>query len=197
MAGKKKDKESQAAPATPIPARLRERYKAEIVPAMVKEFNYSNLMAVPKMVKVSVNMGMGEATQNSKVIEPAVKELGQITGQRPVITKARKSIAQFKLREGMPIGCTVTLRGQQMYEFIDRLFNVALPRVRDFRGVPKKSFDGRGNFTLGIKDQLIFPEIDYNKADKTRGMNICFTTTANTDAEGMALLKHLGMPFAK
>jgi large subunit ribosomal protein L5 len=149
------------------------------------------------MVKVSVNMGMGEATQNSKVIEPAVKELGQITGQRPVITKARRSIAQFKLREGMPIGCAVTLRGEQMYEFLDRLFNVALPRVRDFRGVPKKSFDGRGNFTLGIKDQLIFPEIDYNKVDKTRGMNICFTTTANTDAEGMALLRHLGMPFAK
>jgi large subunit ribosomal protein L5 len=197
MAGKKKDKGPQAPSATPIPARLRERYKAEIIPALVKEFHYKNLMAVPKMVKVSVNMGMGEATQNSKVIEPAAKELGQITGQRPVITKARRSIAQFKLREGMPIGCAVTLRGEQMYEFLDRLFNVALPRVRDFRGVPTKSFDGRGNFTLGIKDQLIFPEIDYNKVDKTRGMNVCFTTTANTDAEGMALLKHLGMPFAK
>jgi large subunit ribosomal protein L5 len=198
MAGKKDKKKETKAPAGPrTPARLRVRYREEIIPALTKEFNYTNVMAVPKVEKVSVNMGIGEATQNSKAMEPAVKELGQVTGQRPVVTKARKSIAQFKLREGMPIGCAVTLRGEHMYEFLDRLFNVALPRVRDFHGVSKKAFDGRGNYTLGIKDQLIFPEIDYNKVDKTRGMNICITTTANTDAEGLALLRHLGMPFAK
>jgi large subunit ribosomal protein L5 len=154
-------------------------------------------MAVPKIEKISLNVGMGEATQNSKLIDGAVNELTAIAGQKPVITKARKSIAAFKLRENMPIGCAVTLRGDRMYEFLDRLVNVALPRVRDFRGVSTKSFDGRGNYTLGLKDQLIFPEIDYNKVEKTKGMNICITTTARTDAEGQALLKHMGMPFSK
>src|SRR5579864_1601146 len=176
-------------------ARLKEQYKKTVIPALTKEFGYKNLMAVPKIEKISLNVGLGEATQNSKLMDPAVNELGAIAGQRPVVTKARKSIAAFKLREGMPIGCTVTLRGERMYEFFDRLVNVALPRVRDFRGVSSKSFDGRGNYTLGLKDQLIFPEIDYNKVDKVKGMNICITTTAKTDAEGLALLKHLGMPF--
>jgi large subunit ribosomal protein L5 len=152
-------------------------------------------MAVPKVEKVSINIGLGEATQNGKLMDGAVNELGQIAGQRPVVTKARKSIAQFKLREGMSIGCMVTLRGDRMYEFLDRLMNVALPRVRDFRGVSTKSFDGRGNFTLGVRDQLIFPEIDYAKVEKTKGMIISITITARTDAEALALLRHLGMPF--
>ena len=152
-------------------------------------------MAVPKLEKISVNIGLGEATPNSKLMDGAVNELAAIAGQKPVITKAKKSIAAFKLREGMPIGCMVTLRGDRMYEFLDRLVTVALPRVRDFRGVSPKSFDGRGNYTLGVKDQLIFPEIDYNKVEKTKGMNISITTTAKTDAEGLALLKHMGMPF--
>ena len=178
-------------------ARLKELYLKTVVPALTKEFDYKNPMAVPKIEKISLNVGMGEATQNSKLIDGAVNELGQIAGQKPVITKARKSIAAFKLRENMPIGCAVTLRGDRMYEFLDRLVNVALPRVRDFRGVSTKSFDGRGNYTLGLKDQLIFPEIDYNKVEKTKGMNICITTTARTDAEGQALLKHMGMPFSK
>jgi large subunit ribosomal protein L5 len=176
-------------------ARLKEAYLKNIVPAMTKEFGYTNPMAVPKVQKISVNIGLGEATGNSKLMDGAVNELSQIAGQRPVINKARKSIAAFKLREGMAIGCSVTLRGDRMYEFLDRLVSVTLPRVRDFRGVSSKSFDGRGNYTLGIKDQLIFPEIDYNKVEKTKGMNICITTTAKTDAEGLALLKHLGMPF--
>ena len=176
-------------------ARLKEMYEKKVIPALTKEFGYSNTMAVPKVEKISLNIGMGEATQNAKLMDGAMNELTAIAGQRPVITKARKSIAQFKLREGMSIGCTVTLRGQRMYEFFDRLVNVSLPRVRDFRGVSSKSFDGRGNYTLGVKDQLIFPEIDYNKVDKLKGMNICITTTAKTDAEGLALLKHLGMPF--
>jgi len=176
-------------------ARLKEAYIKKIVPAMTKEFGYTNPMAVPKVQKISVNIGLGEATGNSKLMDGAVNELSLIAGQRPVINKARKSIAAFKLREGMAIGCSVTLRGDRMYEFLDRLVSVTLPRVRDFRGVSSKSFDGRGNYTLGIKDQLIFPEIDYNKVDKTKGMNICITTTAKTDAEGLALLKHLGMPF--
>jgi large subunit ribosomal protein L5 len=176
-------------------ARLKETYIKKIVPAMTKEFGYSNPMAVPKVQKISVNIGLGEATGNSKLMDGAVNELSMIAGQRPVINKARKSIAAFKLREGMAIGCSVTLRGDRMYEFLDRLVSVTLPRVRDFRGVSSKSFDGRGNYTLGIKDQLIFPEIDYNKVEKTKGMNICITTTAKTDAEGLALLKHLGMPF--
>jgi large subunit ribosomal protein L5 len=176
-------------------ARLKEAYLKKIVPAMTKEFGYTNPMAVPKIQKISVNIGLGEATGNSKLMDGAVNELSLIAGQRPVINKARKSIAAFKLREGMAIGCSVTLRGDRMYEFLDRLVSVTLPRVRDFRGVSSKSFDGRGNYTLGIKDQLIFPEIDYNKVDKTKGMNICITTSAKTDAEGLALLKHLGMPF--
>ena len=178
-------------------ARLKELYLKTVVPALTKEFDYKNPMAVPKIEKISLNVGMGEATQNSKLIDGAVNELTAIAGQKPVITKARKSIAAFKLRENMPIGCAVTLRGDRMYEFLDRLVNVALPRVRDFRGVPKKSFDGRGNYTLGVKDHLIFPEIDLNKVEKTKGMNICITTTARTDAEGQALLKHMGMPFSK
>ena len=176
-------------------ARLKEFYQKTVVPVLIKELGYSNVMAVPKLQKISVNIGMGEATQNPKLIDGALAELGQIAGQRPVVTKARKSIAAFKVREGMSIGCMVTLRGDRMYEFFDRLVNVTLPRVRDFRGVSTKSFDGRGNYTLGIRDQLIFPEIDYNKVDKTKGMNICVTTTAKTDAEGLALLKQMGMPF--
>ena len=176
-------------------ARLKEHYLKTVAPALIKEFGYKNVMAVPRLEKISINIGLGEATQNPKLMDPALLELAQIAGQRPVVTKARKSIAAFKLRAGMPIGCMVTLRGDRMYEFYDRLVSVTLPRVRDFRGVSSKSFDGRGNYTLGIRDQLIFPEIDYNKVDKTKGMNICVTTTAKTDAEGLALLKHLGMPF--
>src|SRR5690348_13306947 len=176
-------------------ARLKEHYQKKVVPALSKEFGYKNQMAVPKLEKISINIGMGEATQNAKLMDGAANELGQIAGQKPVITKARKSIAAFKLREGMSIGCMVTLRGERMYEFLDRLMNVALPRVRDFRGVSPKSFDGRGNYTLGLRDQLIFPEIDYNKVDKVKGMNISITTTAKTDAEGLALLRHMGMPF--
>ena len=176
-------------------ARLIEKYQKTVVPVLTKEFGYKNVMAVPKLDKITVNIGMGEATQNAKLMDGAVNELTQIAGQKPVITKATKSIAQFKLREGQTIGCMVTLRGDRMYEFFDRLVNVALPRVRDFRGLSTKSFDGRGNYTLGVKDQLIFPEIDYSKVDKTKGMNICITTTARTDAEGLALLKQMGMPF--
>ena len=176
-------------------ARLKEHYQSKVVPALTKEFGYKNVMAVPKIEKIAINIGMGEATQNAKLMDGAVTELGQIAGQKPVVTKARKSIAAFKLREGMAIGCMVTLRGDRMYEFFDRLVNVALPRVRDFRGVSSKSFDGRGNYTLGIREQLIFPEIDYAKVEKTKGMNISITTSARTDAEGMALLKQLGMPF--
>ncbi len=176
-------------------ARLREHYAKSVIPALNKDFGYKNQMAVPKIEKVSINIGLGEATGNSKLMDGAVNELTAIAGQKPVVTKAKKSIAAFKLREGMSIGCMVTLRGDRMYEFLDRLMNVALPRVRDFRGVSPKSFDGRGNYTLGLKDQLIFPEIDYNKVEKTKGMNISITTTAKTDAEGLALLRHLGMPF--
>ena len=176
-------------------ARLKERYQKTVIPALTKEFGYTNLMAVPKLQKISLNIGLGEATQNGKLMDGAVNELSQIAGQKPVITKARKSIAAFKLREGNPIGCMVTLRGDRMYEFLDRLVNVSLPRVRDFRGISSKSFDGRGNYTLGVKDQLIFPEIDYAKVDKTKGMNVTITTTARTDAEGLALLKGMGMPF--
>jgi large subunit ribosomal protein L5 len=176
-------------------ARLKQLYKNSVIPALVKEFGYKNVMAVPKIQKVSVNIGLGEATQNAKLMDGAVNELSQIAGQKPVVTKAKKSIAAFKLREGMPIGSMVTLRGDRMYEFLDRLMNVALPRVRDFRGVSSKSFDGRGNYTLGVRDQLIFPEIDYNKVEKVKGMNISITTSAKTDAEGLALLRHMGMPF--
>ncbi|MBI1898962.1 MAG: 50S ribosomal protein L5 [Acidobacteria bacterium] len=175
--------------------RLKEHYQKAVVPALRKEFAYKNVMAVPRIEKVAVNIGMGEATQNAKLMDGAVNELSLIAGQKPVVTKARKSIAAFKLREGMPVGCMVTLRGDRMYEFFDRLVNVALPRVRDFRGVSQKSFDGRGNYTLGIRDQLIFPEIDYNKVEKTKGMNITITTTARNDAEALALLRLMGMPF--
>jgi large subunit ribosomal protein L5 len=176
-------------------ARLKEYYRTTVVPALMKEFGYKNPMAVPRLEKITINIGLGEASQNPKLMDSAVQELALITGQRPVVTKARKSIAAFKLRAGMTIGCMVTLRGDRMYEFLDRLMNIALPRVRDFRGLSTKSFDGRGNYTLGLRDQLVFPEIDYNKVDKVKGMNITITTTARTDAEGLALLKHLGMPF--
>ena len=177
-------------------ARLKDKYKNEIAPALQKEFSYENVMAIPKLDKVIVNIGLGEAVLNDKAIDAAVNDLTIITGQKPLIIRAKKSIAGFKLREGMPIGVKVTLRGDRMYEFVDRLFSVALPRVRDFRGVSPKSFDGRGNYSLGLKEQLIFPEIDYDKVDKIRGMQIVFTTTAKTDEEGRALLTHLGMPFA-
>jgi large subunit ribosomal protein L5 len=176
-------------------ARLKEHYQKNVLPALTKEFGYKNVMAVPRIEKVSINIGLGEATGNAKLMDGAVNELSAIAGQKPVITKAKKSIAAFKLREGMAIGAMVTLRGDRMYEFLDRLMNVALARVRDFRGVSSKSFDGRGNYTLGVKDQLIFPEIDYSKVEKTKGMNISITTTARTDAEGLALLKQMGMPF--
>ena len=176
-------------------ARMREKYVKEVLPALMKEFSLDNPMAAPKLEKIVVNMGVGEATQNAKVIDPAASEVGLITGQKPVVTKAKKSIAAFKVREGMPIGVMVTLRGDRMYEFFDRLVNVALPRVRDFRGVPTKSFDGRGNYTLGVRDQLIFPEIDYSKVEKMKGMNITIVTTAGNDDQARALLKHMGMPF--
>jgi large subunit ribosomal protein L5 len=176
-------------------ARLREHYQKQVIGSLTKEFGYKNPMAVPKIEKITINIGLGEATQNAKIMDGAVAELAQIAGQKPVVTKATKSMAQFKLREGQSIGTMVTLRGDRMYEFFDRLVNVALPRVRDFRGVSTKSFDGRGNYTLGVKDQLIFPEIDYSKVEKTKGMNISITTSAKTDAEGLALLKSMGMPF--
>jgi large subunit ribosomal protein L5 len=174
---------------------LREQYKSEIVPALIKHFKYQNVMAVPRLAKVVVNMGLGEAIQNSKILDSAVVELGTITGQRPIITHAKKSIANFKLREKMPIGAAVTLRGERMYEFVDRLISLALPRVRDFRGIPTRSFDGRGNYTLGLQDQLIFPEVDYSKVDKIKGMNVTLVTTAKSDDEGRELLRLLGMPF--
>ena len=176
-------------------ARLRERYAKEVLPALMKEFSLENPMAAPKLEKIILNMGVGEATQNAKLIDPAANELGQITGQKPIITRAKKSIAAFKVRENMPIGAMVTLRGDRMYEFFDRLVTIVLPRVRDFRGVSTKSFDGRGNYTLGLHDQLIFPEIDYAKVDKLKGMNVTIVTTARSDDQARSLLKHLGMPF--
>jgi len=176
-------------------ARMEEIYREKAVPAMMKRFNYRNIMQVPKLGKIVVNMGLGEAIQNIKILDSAAQELGQITGQKPVITKARKSIAQFKLRTGMPIGCMVTLRKERMYEFFNRLVNTALPRVRDFKGLSGKSFDGRGNYALGIREQLIFPEIHYDKVEKVKGMNIVIVTTAKTDEEAMELLKLMGMPF--
>ena len=176
-------------------ARLKERFDKEVAPALMKEFGLKNPMAVPRVHKIVVNMGLGEATQNVKVIDPMAHDLGAISGQKPVVTKAKKSIAAFKVRAGMPIGAMVTLRGERMYEFLDRLVNVTLPRVRDFRGVSTKSFDGRGNYTLGLKDQLVFPEIDYAKVDKLKGMNITIVTTAGDDNQARALLRHLGMPF--
>jgi large subunit ribosomal protein L5 len=177
--------------------RLKQKYREEITQALMKKFNYSSPMQVPKVEKVVINMGVGEAVQNPKVLDGAVEDLTLISGQKPVITRAKKSIAGFKLREGMPIGCKVTLRGDRMYYFLDKLFNVALPRVRDFRGVSPKSFDGRGNYTLGLKEQLIFPEIDYDKVDKVRGMDVIIVTTAETDEEARELLAQLGMPFRK
>jgi large subunit ribosomal protein L5 len=175
--------------------RLKERYEKEAVPALKKEFGYTNVMAVPKIQKVVVNMGLGEATSNAKIIEVGADELARITGQKPVVRRAKKSIAAFKVRKGQPVGTSVTLRGERMYEFLDRLMSIALPRVRDFRGVSPKGFDGRGNFTLGLKDQLLFPEIDYMKVDKARGMNVSVVTSARTDQEARKLLQLIGMPF--
>jgi large subunit ribosomal protein L5 len=179
-------------------ARLKDKYKSQVMPALTKQFSYTNPMAVPRLEKIVLNMGVGrEAQTNPKVFDQAAMELATVSGQKPVITKAKKSIAAFKLRTGMPIGVAVTLRGDRMYEFLDRFINAVLPRVRDFRGVSPRAFDGRGNYTIGIKDQLIFPEIDFNKVDKTRGMNISIVTTALTDEEGRALLREFGMPFTK
>ena len=178
-------------------ARLKETYKNDVFPALKEKFQYENVMEVPKLEKVTLNMGLGEAKENAKILESAVEEIALITGQRPVVTKARKSIANFKVRAGMPVGAKVTLRGDNMYVFLDKLFNIALPRVRDFKGVSKNSFDGRGNYSMGIKEQLIFPEINYDKVETIKGMNIVFTTTAKTDEEAAALLAGLGMPFEK
>ena len=178
-------------------SRLKEIYKSEIVEAMTKKFGYKNVMEVPKLDKVVINMGVGEAKENAKLLEAAVKDMETITGQKAVITRAKNSIANFKIREGMPIGCKVTLRGERMYDFVDRLINLALPRVRDFRGVNPNAFDGRGNYALGIKEQLIFPEIEYDKVDKVRGMDVIFVTTAKTDEEARELLTQFNMPFAK
>jgi large subunit ribosomal protein L5 len=202
----KKDKKAEsAAPETVAkaakpkgpsePSRLRVRYSKEVMPALMKHFSYTNIMAVPKLEKIVINMGLGEAIANAKIMDVAVDELGRISGQRAVVTRAKKSIANFKLRQNMPIGAAVTLRGDRMYEFLDRLVNVVLPRVRDFRGVSTRSFDGRGNYTMGLRDQLIFPEISYEKVDKIRGMNVTIVTTARTDDEARELLKQLGMPF--
>ena len=205
MAKEKKEKKGAAQEESKAPAvarhsaketpRLKDRFRKEIAPALMKEFELKNPMAVPHLHKIVVNMGVGEATQNAKILDPAVNELGQITGHKPVVTRAKKSIAAFKVREGMPIGAMVTLRGDRMYEFFDRLVNIVLPRVRDFRGVSSKSFDGRGNYTIGLHDQLIFPEIDYAKVDKLKGMNVTIVTTAGSDNQARALLKHMGMPF--
>ena len=179
------------------PPRLATKYKEEVVPALMKEFGYKNVMQVPKLVKITVNMGLGEAIQNPKLIDSAVQELATITGQAPLVTKARKSVANFKLREGMKIGAMVTLRREKMYEFFDRLVNLAMPRVRDFKGLSPKAFDGRGNYTFGIREQIVFPEIDYDKIEKIKGLNVTIVTTAQTDEEGYALLKHMGMPFRR
>jgi large subunit ribosomal protein L5 len=180
-----------------VVARLEERYKADIVPTLMNDFQYGNVMQVPKLVKVVINIGLGESIQNAKAIDAAVNDLSLISGQKPVVTRAKKSIAAFKLRAGMPIGAMVTLRGQRMYEFVDRLTSAAMPRIRDFRGVSPNSFDGRGNYTLGLREQLMFPEIDYDRIDKTRGLEVSFVTTARNDEEGRRLLELLGMPFAK
>ena len=198
---KKKSKEKDSGgngsvPETYVP-RLQERYHEEVVPKLMKEFGIENPLAVPKVVKVSLNMGMGEAIDNIKILDDAVEELGALAGQRPSITRAQKSIAAFKVREGMPIGCRVTLRRQRMWDFLDRLISIALPRVRDFRGVPTKSFDGRGNYTLGIKDHLIFPEVDYNKVERSKGLNVTMVTTAGNDERALYLLRELGMPFRR
>jgi large subunit ribosomal protein L5 len=206
MAKDKKEKkgaapqEEQRAPEAPRHSakespRLKDRFRKEVAPVLMKEFDLKNPMAVPHLHKIVVNMGVGEATQNAKVLDPAANELAQIAGQKPVVTRAKKSIAAFKVRAGMPIGAMVTLRGDRMYEFFDRLVNIVLPRVRDFRGVSTKSFDGRGNYTIGLHDQLIFPEIDYAKVDKLKGMNVTIVTTARDDNQARSLLRHLGMPF--
>ncbi|MCZ6515019.1 MAG: 50S ribosomal protein L5 [Acidobacteria bacterium] len=176
-------------------ARLRERYKNEIAPRLLKEAGYGNRMAVPRLQKIVLNMGLGEASQDSKILDSALSELGRITGQRPVITRAKKAISNFKLRKGMPIGVMVTLRGDTMYEFLDRLVNIALPRVRDFRGLSTRAFDGRGNYTLGLRDQIIFPEVAHTRVERLKGMNVCLVTNAKTDAEALSLLRHIGMPF--
>lgn len=176
-------------------ARLKEKYTQEIAPALAKEFGFKNPMSIPKIQKIVLNMGLGDAISNAKIMDVAVNELSVIAGQKPVVTKAKKSIAQFKLREGMSIGAMVTLRGDRMYEFLDRFINITLPRVRDFRGISAKAFDGRGNYTVGLRDQLIFPEVDFGKVDKARGMNVCIVTTANSDEEARSLLRHFGMPF--
>ena len=176
-------------------SRLHERYRQDVIPALMKRFGHNNPMAVPRLTKVCVNIGLGEASQNVKMLDTAAQELGLITGQKAVITRAKKSIANFKIRKGMPIGCRVTLRGERMYEFVDRLANVVLPRVRDFKGLPVNAFDGRGNYTFGLRDQLVFPEIDYTRVDKIKGMNVTFTTTARNDEEGRELLKLLGVPL--
>ncbi len=189
---------AEAAPSFPrVPARLRERFRAEIAPALMRQFSYTNRMQVPEVKKIVVNMGLGEAVSNVKVVDAAVAEMAAITGQKAVVTRAKKSEASFKLRAGMPIGCKVTLRGDRMYEVLDRLLSVALPRIRDFRGVPAKSFDGRGNYSLGVREQLIFPEIRYDKVEMTRGMDICIETSARTDEEARALLEQIGFPFRK
>src|ERR1700752_4248139 len=203
MAKEKKQKESSQEQKAPGQARhsakerprLLSRFEKEVAPALLKELELENVMAVPRLHKIVVNMGMGEATQNAKVLDPAVNELGQITGQKPVVTRAKKSIAAFKVRQGQSIGAMVTLRGDRMYEFFDRLVNIVLPRVRDFKGVSSKSFDGRGNYTIGLHDQLIFPEISYEKVDKQKGMNVTIVTTAANDNQARTLLKHMGMPF--
>jgi large subunit ribosomal protein L5 len=176
-------------------SRLREKYSKEVIPSMIKEFDYKNIMEVPKLTRVSLNIGLGEAIHNIKILDSAVEELALIAGQRPVVTRAKRSIASFKVREGMPIGCMVTLRRERMYYFLDKLFNIDLPRVRDFRGLSDKSFDGRGNYSLGIKEHIIFPEIDYDKIDKVKGLNVTIVTTAKTDIEARFLLQKLGMPF--
>lgn len=200
--GKGEASAQAAAPAAPKkpaepapPARLRLKYLSEIVPKLMSEFSYKNRMQVPRLKKIVLNMGLGESIANPKIIDAGVEQLGAITGQKPLVTKSKKAIANFKLRANLAIGCMVTLRGEQMYEFLDRLVNVALPRVRDFKGVPTKSFDGGGNYTLGVKEQIIFPEINYDKVEKVKGLNVSFATTARTDAEAKALLAHLGMPF--
>jgi large subunit ribosomal protein L5 len=180
-----------------MPSRLREKYKNEVIPALVEKFKYDNIMEVPKLEKIVLNMGIGDARENPKSLESAVEEMTVITGQKPIVTKARKSVSNFKIREGMPVGCKVTLRGERMYDFLDKLMNIALPRVRDFRGVSPTSFDGRGNYSMGVKEQLIFPEVDYDKVDKIRGMDIIIVTTAKTDEEAKELLTLLGMPFRK
>jgi large subunit ribosomal protein L5 len=199
--GKSKAAAAPSGPSRPTPEdyvpRLKTRYKEEVVPKLKKEFGIDNIMAVPRVERISLNMGMGEAIQNVKILDDAVEEMAALAGQKPTITKAQKSIAAFKLREGMPIGCRVTLRGDRMWEFLDRLIAVALPRVRDFRGIPSKSFDGRGNYTLGIRDHLIFPEVDYNKVEKPKGMNITIVTTAGNDERALYLLRELGMPFTR